>query len=400
MTDGSRLTRALPVAGPAILAASAVALTLLPAGASLGAGDAGLSLGGLSRTAVWLAIWATAAVITGAAASRRRVPAGAWVIPALAVALAVARMPVALVGLLLLAAIVVPRLSPGIVSSGWSRTLALGAFAAFATVGADVAGRQHGDDLVSALVILGFLAVVGAVPFGWQMLRWMRETGPELGALVAAVLMPAMVTALVAAEPALAQARATQRAGLLLGLFGAATAIAAAVYAMGARDWREVALRTTPCELGLALVGVGAFDTRGLQAAALTLALAAFTRPVLFFVDRLGPRRGAGLVATALALVAAAGLPPTLGFPARQLVMSAAARISPLVAALAAAGIILEMVALALVLRRRLAQPADQAVAPGQAAARLLAASTTAVLLLGGVFPGLLLRYVFHLGAG
>lgn len=377
-----------------------MALTLLPTGASVGASDAGISLGGLSRTAVWLALWATTMVLAGAAATGRTVPAGAWVITALAVAVAVARIPVVLVGLLLLVALVVPRLAPGAASAGWSRTLVLGALAGFGAVAADITGRQHGDDVLAAVVVLGFLAVVGLLPFGWHMVRWTQDASPQLGALVATVLLPALVAALVTAEVALAQVHGTQRAGFLLAVFGAATAVAGAVYAMGAKDWRTLALRTTPCEVGLALVGIGAFDTRGLQAAALTLALVAFTRPVLFFVDGLGARRGAGLVATAVALVAAAGLPPTVGFPARQLVLSAAARVHPLVAVLAAAGVVLELVALVLVLRRRLAEPVEDTPAAGPTAARLLGAATVTVLLLGGVFPGLLLRFVFRLGSG
>ena len=386
-------------AGPLLLAAATVALAMLPTGASLGTGDAGISIGGLSRTAGWLAIAGTAMVLLGAAATRLTVPLRAWAIPGLAVALAVARAPVVLAGLLLLTAIVVPRLAAGPASDGWSRTLVLSAFAGFGAVAADVAGQPQGNDLVTAVMVIGFLAAVGAVPFGWHMLRWITDATPQVGALVAAVLLPAMVTALVAAEPALVQVHGTQRAGFLLGLFGGATSVAAAVYAMGARDWRAFALRSTPCEVGLALVGVGAFDTRGLQAAALTLALIAFTRPVLFFVGRVGSRRGVILAATALALLGAAGLPPTLGFPARQLVLSAAARIHPAVAALAAAGVVLELVALALVLRRRLAQPAAEEVVAEPRAAGLLAAATAVVLLLGGAFPGLLLLFVFRLGS-
>ncbi|HEV1998548.1 MAG TPA: hypothetical protein VGR61_10515 [Candidatus Dormibacteraeota bacterium] len=383
-----------------MLVAGAIGLTLLPTGASLGSGDAGVSLGGLSRTAVWLAIWATTMVLAGAAATGRSVPLGGWAITGLAVALAVARMPVALAGLLLVTAIVVPRLAVGPASAGWSRTLVLSALAGFGAVAAGTAMRQHGDDLLAGVVVLGFLAAVGALPFGWHMVRWLKEASPQLGALVVSVLLPALVTALVAAEAVLAQVHGTQRAGFLLGLFGGATAVAGAVYAMGATDWRTLALRTTPCEVGLALVGIGAFDIHGLQAAALTLALIAFTRPVLFFVDGLGPRRGAGLVATALALVAAAGLPPTVGFPARLLVLSAASRIHPLVAVLAATGVLLELVALVLVLRRRLARPAGEVAVAEPRAARLLAVATVVALIYGGIFPGFLLRFVFRLGGG
>ena len=366
----------------------------------MGAGDAGISLGGLSRTAVWLALWATTMVLAGAAATGRTVPMGAWAITGLAVAVAVARTPVVLAGLLLLVALLVPRLAPVAAAAGWSRTLVLGALAGFGAVAADITGRQHGDDVLAAVVVLGFLAVVGLLPFGWHMVRWTQDASPQLGALVTAVLLPALVAALVTAEVALAQVHGTQRAGFLLAVFGAATAVAGAVHAMGAKDWRTLALRTTPCEVGLALVGIGAFDTRGLQAAALTLALVAFTRPVLCFVDGLGARRGAGLVVTAVALVAAAGLPPTVGFPARQLVLSAAVRVHPLVAVLAAAGVVLELVALVLVLRRRLAEPVADTPPAGPTAARLLGAGTVTVLLLGGVFPGLLLRFVFRLGSG
>ena len=88
--------RSTGAAGPALLVAAAVALTLLPSGASLGAGDAGVSLSGLSRTAAWLVVGGTAMILLAAAATRRSVPLRAWAIPALAVALAVARAPVIL----------------------------------------------------------------------------------------------------------------------------------------------------------------------------------------------------------------------------------------------------------------------------------------------------------------
>ena len=383
-----------------VIAAVMVALIVLPTGAGTGPADGGISLGGLSRAGLWIVAWGTAAVLVAATAGGLKVEPRALVIAAVATALVLVRMPVVVGGVLLLAASTVPRLSPGSATAGWARTLVVGSAAGFGTAAAVVAAGRHGDDLLAVVLVLGFLATLGAVPFGWHLVHWLEEAPAAAGALVAAVLLPAMVTALFAAEPALAQVRGTQRAGFLLGVFGGATAIAGALYSTGARDWRELALRTAPGEVGLALVGVAAFDIRGLQAAALTLAVLAVTRPVLVFAEALGPRRGAGLVMTALALVASAGLPPTMGFAARQLVLSAAVRVHPLVAVLAVAGVLLEITALAVVLRRRLAQPGSETPPPRRLPAALLAGATALALVSGGVFPGVLLRFVFRLGAG
>jgi NADH:ubiquinone oxidoreductase subunit 2 (subunit N) len=370
-------------------------LLFVPAGA-LGAGDLQLSLNGLSRAAAWAVVWSLGAVLLAGNGHPQRARAAA-VVAALGLGLAAARFPVGVVGVSLLAAIVVPRLA-GSAPAGWSRVLVFGSLGPLAATAAAFSGRQQGNEAIATGLVFGFLAAAGALPFGLHAVRWMQHALPEVAALVGAAFLPCALAALVAAEPALSAAHAGQRIGLVLGVFGAATAIAGAVYAMAANDWRGLALRTVPCEVGLALVGIAAFDIRGLQGAALTVALLAITRPVLVYVDLLGPRRGAGLVLTALVLASAAGLPPTLGFPARLLVISAATRVGPVVAVMAVTGVILELAAIAVVLRRRLAHPPGDQRPASPRSVVALAIATSGATLAGGVFPALLLGSVFQLG--
>jgi hypothetical protein len=396
-----RLARPFPVspaAGVPALAVAALVLLLLPGDASLGGADAGVSLRGLSREVVLGTVWVLAAVTLAAAALRERSSLAPWIVAAGAAMIAVLRLPVGLAGLLLLASIVLPRLAQARGAAGWSRTLLLSAIGAAAVVAAGVAGRIQGDDAIAAALALGFLALAAAAPFGLHAVGWMEDAPPELGVVVGAAFLPAAIAALAAAAPALSQVHAGQRTGLVLGIFGGVTAVAGALYALGATSWRSLAVRTTPCEVGLALVALGAFTVRGLQGAALTLALLAITRPVLLYADALSPRRGAGLVITALALLGAAGLPPTLGFPARVLVLSAAARLGPPVAALAVTGVLLEVAAIAVVLRRRLALPGGELPGTQPAPLRVLAAMTALAVLGGGIFPAMVLRYAFQLG--
>lgn len=373
----------------------AVALVFVPAG-TVGGGDVQFSLNGLGRAAAWAVAWSLGAVLLAGRGQRRSAGAAAAV-AALAVGLAAVRFPVGLLGLLLLTAIVVPRLA-GSAPAGWSRVLVFGCLGPIAATVSGFSGRQQGNEAVVIGLVFGFLAAAGALPFGLHAVRWMQRAIPEVGALVGSAFLPCVLAALVAAEPSLAASHAGSRIGLVLGVFGAATAIAGAVYAMGADDWRGLALRTVPCEVGLALVGIAAFDIHGLQGAALSLALLAVTRPVLVYVDLLGPRRGAGLVLTALVLASAAGLPPTLGFPARLLVISAAIRVGPVVAVLTVAGVILELAAIAVVLRRRLAHPPREALPASPRSVVALAAATAGATLAGGVFPAFLLGSVFQLG--
>ena len=385
----------IPVA--VALGAAAVLLVALPPGAYAGSGSDGVGLGGLSRAVCWMVLLGIALTLAASRASRGRVPGAAWVIPALGGALALGRMPVVLVGLILLAALVVPRLAELPASTGWYRVLVLAGLACAGVVAAGAGGRAHGDETIAGAVVLGFLAAAGMAPFGWHMLRWLEGAPAELAALVTATLLPGVAAALVAAQPILASLHEAQRAGLLLGGFGAATAVAGAIYAMGASDWRGLAMRTVPGEVGLALVGIAAFDTRGLQAAALTLTVLVCTRPALLFVDAIGPRRGSGLLVTAITLLGAAGLPPTLGFPARLLVLGAAARVHPAVAGLVVAAMVLELAAISIVLRRRLAEAPPPPTDRGAGSTRVLAGVTALVLLGGGVFPGVLVTYVFRL---
>jgi hypothetical protein len=355
------------------------------------------SLGGLSRAAVLLAAWSVLAALLGAAATRRPVPVAAWWIPIVGAGLAVSRTPPALVALLIGAALLLRRAPGGASAVGWSRGLLLAAAASSATIAATIGARQHGDEAIAALLLLAFLVAAGMIPFGWQMVRSLQGARATVTALVVAAFLPGVVAALAAVQPLLTGLHQAGRAGLLLGLFGGLTAVAGGLHALRARDWHGFAVRTLPIEVGLSVVGLAAFDTRGLQAAALTLSVLALTRPALLFADTLGPRRGAGLVGTAIALVGIAGLPPTLGFPARLLVLGAAGRVHPAVAVLAVAGIALELAATAAVLRHRLAQLPPAEPEPRSRWAWTLSGATVLALVGGGVFPLALLRFGFAL---
>ena len=395
---GLRAGRLPRAAVPITLAAAVVVVLLLPPDAWLGPRDAGLSLGGLSRASILATAWVLAVTILAGASLREPLRPSAWIVGVVAVGIALLRFPLALSATLLAAAIVLPRLAGPDGAAGWSRTLVLAALGGAAAVAAGVAGRSQGDDAIAAALLLGFLALAGAVPFGWHLVRWMEEAPPHLAALVGSAFLPGALAALGAAEPALSAVHAGHRAGLVLGMFGGVTAILGALYAMGATEWRTLAVRTIPCEVGLAMVSLGAFDIRGLQGAALTLALLAITRPALLYADALSPRRGAGLVVTTVALLGAAGLPPTLGFPARVLVLSSATRIGTAVAALAVVGVLMEVAAIAIVLRRRLAQPAARTITAEPLPLRVLAGGTALALLGGGVFPAAVLHFAFQLG--
>ncbi|MFN2464357.1 MAG: proton-conducting transporter membrane subunit [Candidatus Dormibacteria bacterium] len=382
----------------AMLAIAVTFLLLLPAGVSLGGPGDGIGLGALSRATAWASVAAGVLTLLAARASMQEVSPAAWLLIPLALALALARMPVLLVGLLVLAGCSVPALADLPASAGWRRALLFAALAAAASIAGGSVGRQHGDELIAGLVVLSFLVAAGMLPFGWHMVRWLEGAPAPIAALVSSAVLPAVIAAAAASQPLVASLHEAQRAGAVLGWFGAATAVAGAVYAMGARDWRGLALRTLPGELGLALVGVSAFDIRGLQAAALTLLVLACTRPALVFADVLASRRGVGLVVTALALLACAGLPPSLGFPARLLVISAAGRVGAPLAVLVLVGMVLELAAIAVVLRRRLgAEQREDRAGPLAGAGAGLAALLALALVGGGLFPGLLLRFVFQL---
>ncbi|MFN2465645.1 MAG: hypothetical protein ABR598_05200 [Candidatus Dormibacteria bacterium] len=379
------------------LVVTAILLLVLPGGV-LGIGDVPVSLNGLARPAAWMVVWSLAASLLASAALRERLATSSLLVACVALSLVVVRFPVAQVGVMLIAAIAVPRLAPGRSAAAWSRVLVVGAAGIAAVLAAGFGARQHGDEALVTVLVLGFVAAAGMYPFGIHVVRWMEAAPPALAAMVSSTLLASVLAALVAAEPALAAAHGGPRLGLVLGLFGGLTAILGGLHAMNATDWRGLALRTTPCEVGLALVGVASFDTRGLQGAALCLAVLAVTRPVLLYADALGPRRGAGLVLTALALLTAAGLPPTLGFPARVLVLGAATRVSPVVGAVAVAGTVLEVMAIAVVLRRRLALPGGGVAPANTHAVTALTAATALVVLAGGLFPAALLGTVFQVG--
>jgi len=80
------------------------------------------------------------------------------------------------------------------------------------------------------------------------------------------------------------------------------------------------------------------------------------------------------------------------------MIRGSAPRINPLVAVLVVAAMALQVTAIAVVLRRRLAQPAGENSAADPRAVAVLATVTVVALLAGGVFPAFVLGSVFRLG--
>jgi hypothetical protein len=183
---------------PLALIIGIAVLLLLPWGGASGIGEVQVSLNGLSRPAAWTVLWSLAATALAAAGVRREVSSPAWLVGAVSVGLAVTRFPVALLGLLLLSAVLLPRLSAGAAASGWARTLVIGAGAGTAMVAAGLVGRQHGDEVIATVLVVGFLAAAGAAPFGLHLTRWLDQADPEVGAVVAAAFPACVLAAFVA----------------------------------------------------------------------------------------------------------------------------------------------------------------------------------------------------------
>ena len=277
------------------LVGSAVALLALPADATVG-GVAGASAFG--RGAAWLSLAGVA--IAALALSDAADPGdtrAVWVIHLLALGTILAsRSPLLLLLMLLLVATILPRLDPRASADGWRRSLAVGGLLVFAgLLAAGVTPAPVTDLTLAGALILGFLLVTGAAPFGIGLWGWLNQGGAGRASAATACLVPALLVALVDNSGAISRLQLVQpsRAAVAIAGFGAATLLLAAAHAFAVRGWHALAADGVLFDIGLALVAVGA---AGLDAAALILTVMALTRPLMFLMERLDIRRGWGRV--------------------------------------------------------------------------------------------------------
>lgn len=406
-----------PWAGPAsviALVGSAVALALLPADSQI---SPEVAISGFGRGALWVSLLGVGLALIalpgggGGDAEARDV----WFIHVLAVAaILVSRSPLLIMAVTLLLAAALPRLGAAEPSQGWRRSLSVGAPLIFVgLVAAQVSPREISDVAIAAVVLLGFLLVLAAAPFGVGLRLWLRSAEPRLASVVATSIVPALLTTLVDSLGVLngLHLRPGSSVGLAIAAFGAATLIGAAAFSLTARRWRDLAADGVLADLGLALVAVGA---AGLGAAALVVGVLALTRPVLFLADSMDLRHTWARLGTVAAVLTAAGLPPTIGFAARLLVLAAAFRFNATLALAVLFGVILQLAASTRGLVAGLSEdargclPAEvedgaglgDGVTPARSGPGAMAAVAACVGLsiVGGVFPGVVLSRIWSIG--
>lgn len=322
-----------------------------------------------------------------------------WLAHLLAVlVVTLSRVPIGLLLALLLLAATLPRLGPPAGREAWRRSLVIGGTLLFAaTVANQVEPRPATDLAIAGILVLGLLAMLGAIPSGVGLMLWLRQAGARLAVAATVSVVPALVAVAADSVPLLGRLHLAQatRPGVTLAIFGAATVLAAALYALAAPRWREQAAAGVVADVGLALVAIGAL---ALGAAALTLTLMVLTRPAMYL---LGTGRLHGRLARLGAIAAtlgASGMPPTLGFAARLLVLAAALRLGLPLALAVLAGVVLLAAA---ALRAILASDVRGGSEPGRPVPRraAMALALAGVLsVAGGAFPGVLLARLWQLG--
>jgi hypothetical protein len=379
------------------LVASTVCLAGLPGDREVGGGGLSLAMSRFGKGALWLSLLGVGLAVL-ALNSRPGVDGSiAWSAHVFAVIAVVARSPLLLMAAIVLLALVLRRLEPGErPGPGWSRNLGAGAALATAGLGMAVAAQPPlTEHATTALVILGFMLLLGAAPFSGGMRRWLMESRTRLALLAVTCVVPALVAALVNNLGIFSRLHQDASAGLTIAAFGALTLLVGSVAQLGATGWRGLAVDGAIADLGLAVVGVGSLDISGLQGASLALLVMALSRPFLLLLGEMGMSGAWAWIGGGAALFAAAGLPPTVGFAARLLVLGAAFHLHPLLAAAVVAGVVLEVFASA----RLLVRLGIPLAAPARPRGVAAVAVSVALLALGaGLAPGALLTYVWSLG--
>jgi hypothetical protein len=387
---------AAPVTVAGLLAV-AVCLAGLPVDREVGGAGLSLAVSGFGKGALWLSLLGVGLAVLALNSHPGAAGAIAWSAHLFAVVAVLARSPLLLMAAVLLLALLLPSLQPGErPAAGWSRNLCAGAALATAGLGMATAARPPlTEHATTALVIVGFMLLLGAAPFSGGLRRWLLESRARLDLLTVTSVIPALVAALVNSLVVFSRLHQDASAGLAVAAFGALTLLTGSVAQLGATGWRGLAADGAIADLGLAVVGVGSLDISGLQGASLALLVMALSRPFLLLMEEMGMSGAWAWIGGGAALFAAAGLPPTVGFAARLLILGAAFRLHPVLAAAVVAGVVVEVFASARLLLR-LGIPLVQPARPG----RVAAVATLVVLLAvgAGLAPGGLLTYVWSLG--
>ena len=382
---------------PVGLVASGLSLAVLPVDREVGGGGLNLALSGFGKGALWLSLLGVGLVVMAASSRPGAYGSIAWSAHMFAVIVVVARSPLLLMAATLLLALLLLPLQPGErPGAGWSRNLGAGATLVTAGLGMAIAARPPlSEHATTAVVILGFMLLLGAAPFSGGLRRWLMESQTPLVLLAVTSVIPALVAALVSSLGVFSRLHQNSSAGLAVAAFGALTLVAGSVGQLGASGWRGLAVDGAVADLGLAVVGVGSLDISGLQGASLALLVMALSRPFFLLLDEMEMSGAWAWIGGGAALFAAAGLPPTVGFAARLLILGAAFHLHTILAAAVVAGVVLEVFASARMLLR-LGIPLVMPARPWRVAA---VSTFVALLALGaGLAPGALLTYVWGLG--
>jgi hypothetical protein len=387
---------AVPFTGAGLLA-GAVLLAILPVDHEVGGGGFTLAVSGFGKGALWLSMFGVGLAVLAVNPRPGADGAIAWMAQLLTTLVVAERSPVPLVAVLLVLALVLPLLEPErSLGLAWSRRISAGAVLAAAALTVAAAPRVPVSQHATAVVlVIGFLVLLGAMPFGVGLREWLMHARARLAILAATCLVPGLVTALVNSLGALSELHLAAPAGLAIAAFGALTLVVGALAQLSAAGWRGLAADGVIADLGLVLVGVGALDINGLQGASLALLVMALARPFLYLLEEMALSGAWAWMGAGAALFTAAGLPPTVGFAARLLVLGSAFHLHPLLAVAVVVGVVIEVFASARLLLRLgipLAGPRPRAgVVP--------VALVVAILALGaGLAPGGVLTYVWNLG--
>jgi hypothetical protein len=387
---------AVPFTGAGLLT-GAVLLAFLPVDREVGAGGLTLAVSGFGKGALWLSLFGVGLAVLAVNPRPGADGAIAWMAQLLTTLVVAERSPLPLLAVLLVVALVLPRLEPErSLGLAWSRRISAGAVLAAAALTVTAAPRVPVSQHATAVVlVIAFMVLLGAMPFGVGLREWLMHARARLAVLAATCLVPGLVAALVNSLGALSQLHLAAPAGLAIAAFGALTLLVGALAQLGAAGWRGLAADGVIADLGLVLVGVGALDINGLQGASMALLVMALARPFLYLLEEMALSGAWAWMGAGAALFTAAGLPPTVGFAARLLVLGSAFHLHPLLAVAVVAGVVIEVFASARLLLRLgipLAGPTPRAgVVPVALAVSILALGA-------GLAPGGVLTYVWNLG--
>ena len=392
----ARPNAAVPVTVVA-LAALAAGLALLPVDRQVGGGGLLLAVSGFGKGALWLSLLGVAVAVLAINPRPGADGATAWSAQLAATLLVATRSPVVMLAVVLVIAMVLPRLEPGVeLGLGWSRCLtAGGALVTAALMSSAAAPPPFSDHTTAVLLVLGFVIMLGAMPFGVGLRQWLIRAPARLAILATGCLVPALATTLVNALGDFSQVHLATSAGTLIAAFGAVTLIVGSVAQLGAPGWRELAADGVMADLGLVLVGIGALDINGLQGASLALLVMVLARPFLYLLEEMAMSGPWAWLGAGAALFTACGLPPTVGFAARLLLLGSAFHIHPLLAAAVVAGIAIEIFASARLLLRIGVPLTGPEPRTGLAPVAIVVAS---LVVASGLVPAGVLTYVWNLG--